>query len=208
MKLAELMKMSPLDIGLLVVFIIYIIFPIGTPEFLAHFVSTPLGLVALFIVSISLFAYTNPVIAVVFVYVAYEMIRRSGASRKYDGVPMIRLSKDDEYEPSRIGGSPEVQRRPIKHPRPSGSGVRIPDAVVGTLPEKTKLMSTRLPHELPESGQQRNMDLDNMNPPRQVTLEEEIVGQFAPIGVSSPVSYHDSDFKPMVEKVAGASVYR
>jgi hypothetical protein len=209
MKLSDLMKMSPMDIGLLVVFIIYIIFPISTPGFLAHQINTPIGLVAIFGVAVALFAYSSPVIAVIFVFVAYELIRRSSVSRKYTGAIPTTLPHfyDDEYSPSLVGGKPEVSGYPIKDPKPNGTGVRIPQAVVDNLPQKTRMMSTRVPHELPESTQKRDMELALMNPALEISLEEEIVSEYAPLGTSQPIAYHDSEYKPMVEKVDGAMPY-
>jgi len=69
--------MSPLEIALLVLFIIYIIFPIQTPSFLADSIHTPLSLVVIFIVTLYLFFYTHPVIGVIYIFVAYELLRRS-----------------------------------------------------------------------------------------------------------------------------------
>jgi len=69
--------MSPLEMALLVLFIIYIIFPIQTPGFLAASINTPLSLVVLFIVTLYLFFYTHPVIGIIYIFVAYELLRRS-----------------------------------------------------------------------------------------------------------------------------------
>jgi len=69
--------MSPLEIALLVLFIIYIIFPIQTPSFLAGSINTPISLVVIFIVTLYLFFYTHPVIGVIYIFVAYELLRRS-----------------------------------------------------------------------------------------------------------------------------------
>ena len=70
-------KFSPLDITLFIVFIVYIILPIGTPDFMAGYVNSPLGILILFIVTVFLFLYTNPILAVLYIFVAYELIRRS-----------------------------------------------------------------------------------------------------------------------------------
>ena len=78
MKFSEFTRsMSPLEMALLVLFIIYIIFPIQTPGFLAASINTPLSLVVLFIVTLYLFFYTHPVIGIIYIFVAYELLRRS-----------------------------------------------------------------------------------------------------------------------------------
>lgn len=78
MKFSEFTRsMSPLEIALLVLFIIYIIFPVQTPSFLASSINTPLSLVVIFIVTLYLFFYTHPVIGIIYIFVAYELLRRS-----------------------------------------------------------------------------------------------------------------------------------
>jgi predicted membrane protein len=70
-------SLKPLEIGLLVVFIIYIVFPIQTPDFLASSVDSSLGMLSIFIITIYLFLNFNPIVAVVYIYVGYELLRRS-----------------------------------------------------------------------------------------------------------------------------------
>jgi len=78
MKLSEFTRtMSPLEIALLVLFIIYIIFPVQTPTILVSSINTPLSLLAIFIITLYLFFYTHPVIGVIYIFVAYELLRRS-----------------------------------------------------------------------------------------------------------------------------------
>ena len=68
---------SPLEIVLLVIFTLYIVLPIQSPSFIADLVETPLGMLTIFIVTIYLFFHVNPIIAVVYIFVAYELLRRS-----------------------------------------------------------------------------------------------------------------------------------
>lgn len=70
-------SLKPLEIVLLVVFIIYIVFPIQTPNFLASSVDSSLGMLSVFIITIYLFLNFNPIVAVVYIYVGYELLRRS-----------------------------------------------------------------------------------------------------------------------------------
>ena len=78
MKLPQVFKsLSSLESSLLVVFILYLVLPIQTPQVLAGAVDSPLGMLAIFIVTIYLFFYSNPVLAIVYVFVAYELLRRS-----------------------------------------------------------------------------------------------------------------------------------
>ena len=70
-------KFSVLEIVLLLAFVIYIIFPISTPESIRPAVDSPLGLVSVFIITILLFVYTSPLLGILYIFVAYELLRRS-----------------------------------------------------------------------------------------------------------------------------------
>jgi len=76
-KVKSLRNMKSWEIILLVLFIIYIIFPLQTPAPLASFIESPLGIIVLFCIIIYLFIYTNPILGVIYIFVAYELLRRS-----------------------------------------------------------------------------------------------------------------------------------
>jgi hypothetical protein len=80
LNLVDFRKFDTFDILLLTVFIIYIVFPVETPSFLAPFVDSPLSLVVLFAIAVGLFVYKNPVLGVLFIFVAYELLRRNNRS--------------------------------------------------------------------------------------------------------------------------------
>jgi hypothetical protein len=77
MNLSELKKLSKMDIALLAVFIIYLVFPVSTPQWLVPLIDSPIGLVAIFAAAVSIFLYMNPILGVIFVLVAYELLRRN-----------------------------------------------------------------------------------------------------------------------------------
>jgi hypothetical protein len=81
---------SQLEIGLLIVFIIYIVLPIQTPDFLAGIIDSSLGMLTIFIVTVYLLFYVNPILAVVYVFVAYELLRRS--ENKTGHIQMIKYT--------------------------------------------------------------------------------------------------------------------
>ena len=70
-------KMSTLEMSLAILFIFYIILPINTPESLEEIVNSPLFFILLFVVSIYLFTNVHPVVGVMFIFVSYELLRRS-----------------------------------------------------------------------------------------------------------------------------------
>jgi len=83
---------TKVDYALIVVFILYIVFPVETPDLLIPIIDSSLGMLSIFIITLYLFFYVNPVVAIVYIFVAYELIRRS--SNKSGRVTIM------EYTPS------------------------------------------------------------------------------------------------------------
>ncbi len=97
MKLSDFTKsFSSLEIVALVIFVIYIIFPFRTPRFLSNTINTPLGLVAVFIVTLYLFFYTNPVLGVVYIFVAYELLRRSALNSESGDAYLVKHTTSED----------------------------------------------------------------------------------------------------------------
>ena len=82
----EIKKFSSLELTLLIIFIIYLIFPLETPEYLKNIINSPFGMVFIFVVTLFLFMNTNPVLAILYLFVAYELLRRSSKSRQHRGI--------------------------------------------------------------------------------------------------------------------------
>jgi hypothetical protein len=77
MKLPNFINaLTPLEMILAILFILYIIFPVNAPSMISNMVDTPYGMVAIFMLAIYLYVNTHPAIAVLFIFVAYELIRR------------------------------------------------------------------------------------------------------------------------------------
>jgi len=77
MKLRDFTTMSSLEITALVLFIIYVVIPFKTPGFIADIMNGPLGVLIVLIITVALFVYTNPVLGIVYIFVGYELLRRS-----------------------------------------------------------------------------------------------------------------------------------
>ena len=78
MKFKNLLKsIKPAEILVLVIFVLYLIFPVSTPSIMSPYIESPLGLLVIFALTVSLFIYCNPALAVLFVLVAYTLLRRS-----------------------------------------------------------------------------------------------------------------------------------
>lgn len=68
---------SSLDYILIGLFILFIVLQIEIPAFLAEWIDTPLGIAIVIIISLYMFLYTNPILGVLSLIVAYELLRRS-----------------------------------------------------------------------------------------------------------------------------------
>ena len=69
------LKMTPLEISVVIIMVLYVIFKVDTPEFMAKTIDSPIGLLTVLVTIMFLFYYANPVIAILFIFVAYELIR-------------------------------------------------------------------------------------------------------------------------------------
>lgn len=160
MKLSDLTKnfssvssLTSLEMAILVIFIIYLILPIKTPVFLAGTVNTPLGLVVILIVTLYLFFYVNPILGVIYIFVAYELLRRTSLVK-------TGIVKADNYM---------IEYTP--------------------------------------SEEKREHEMLAMNPRVGLTLEEEVVATMAPAQKFNLHGDISTEYKPVVEKVTGASMY-
>ena len=146
---AALSKMSIFEMVLFVGFILYVVLPIRTPGFLAPYIDSIFGMVLLFCITVALFVYTNPILGVLYILVAYEVMRRSSSNKGNTKAIIM------EYTPS----------------------------------QATK-----------------DADMGSMNPSVEKTVEEEVIEVRAPIGKSQPTEYISTSFKPVADKLDGASL--
>lgn len=74
------------ELVLAILFIIYLIMGYKTPEPLANLIDTLVGKIVIFIIVIYLFSNANPVLAVLALFVAFDLIRRSSAATGIDAL--------------------------------------------------------------------------------------------------------------------------
>jgi len=70
-------SVPPNELILFILFVLYVIFPMDMPLMIASWIDSALGMLVLFVFTVYLFIYGNPVLGVLFIFVAYELIRRS-----------------------------------------------------------------------------------------------------------------------------------
>jgi len=71
---------------LTILFVIYLIMGYKTPEPVANVVDTLVGKIVIFITVITLFMHANPILAVLSLFVAFDLIRRSSAATGIDAL--------------------------------------------------------------------------------------------------------------------------
>jgi len=99
MKFDFLKSVSPLEIFLFIAFVVYILFPINTPDFLIPIINSSFGLALILIATLYLFFYTTPILAILSILVAYEIIRRSCDSKNNVSKFNKHVSNLQEYNP-------------------------------------------------------------------------------------------------------------
>ena len=130
MKFTEYFKaFSPLELSLLILFVLYIIFPLKTPESIASTVDSPLGMIVIFCVTVFLFLYSNPVLGVLYILVAYELIRRS--TQVSPRTAMIRYTpsqakKDDELAVLNPPQTATLEEEVVAQRAPIGKTMNLP----------------------------------------------------------------------------------
>lgn len=72
-------SLSALEIGILILFVVYLIFDIYPTESMAKYIDTPIGMASVLIVTLYMFLSFSPILGVIGIFVAYEVIRRSAS---------------------------------------------------------------------------------------------------------------------------------
>jgi hypothetical protein len=82
------------ELVLVVLFIIYLIMGLKTPEPVAGMVDTLVGKIVIFITIIYLFMHANPILAVLALFVGFDLIRRSSMVTGIDALQRFAPSEE------------------------------------------------------------------------------------------------------------------
>ena len=78
MKLQSILKsITFAELLVLSIFIIYLVLPIPTPNSISPYIESPLGMIVIFCITVALFLYANPILAILYIFVGYTLLRRS-----------------------------------------------------------------------------------------------------------------------------------
>jgi hypothetical protein len=102
MNLKLFQKISVPEFALLIAFVIYILFPISTPMEIAPLIDSPLGYVGMFVITLLLFMYTSPILGVLYIFVAYELIRRSSLQSSPRQNTKLSGANSTQYMPTHV----------------------------------------------------------------------------------------------------------
>jgi hypothetical protein len=87
-------SLSALEIGILILFVIYLVFDIYPTDTMAKYIDTPFGMASVLIITLYMFVSFSPVLGVIALFVAYEVIRRS--AKINNRVAMIQYTPTQE----------------------------------------------------------------------------------------------------------------
>jgi hypothetical protein len=90
----KLNKENTLDYVLIVLFILFLVVNVEIPQILAEWIDTPVGIAIVIIVAFYLFFYTNPILGVLSLIVAYELLRRSSKKTGKYAIPQFLPSQE------------------------------------------------------------------------------------------------------------------
>ena len=85
------------ELILIIILIIYLILGLKMPESIANIIDTLVGKIIIFIIIIYLFLYANPILAILALFTAFDLIRRSTLSLSESTLGLLQ-----KYAPTEI----------------------------------------------------------------------------------------------------------
>ena len=121
-------SLSKMEFGMLALFIIYLVMDIYPPELFASYIDTSIGMVGILLTTLYVFINYNPILGVVFLFVAYEIVRRS--ARVNNRVPMMmhtpsQARKDVEFAQMNPGSATSLEEDIVQQMAPVGKSSLI-----------------------------------------------------------------------------------
>ena len=121
-------SLSQMEIGMMVLFVIYLVADIYPPEIMASYIDTPVGMVGVLLTTLYVFMNFKPILGVVFLFVAYEIVRRS--ARVNNRVPMMlytpsQAKKDTELAEMNPAKPTSLEEQMVEQMAPVGKSSLI-----------------------------------------------------------------------------------
>jgi hypothetical protein len=141
--LTSLKSISTVETGLIVAFILYIVLPLRVPHFIASSIDSPLGMVVLLGVTVYLFLYTHPILGVLYILVAYELLRRSSAVTARTAIIEYTPSQENKDRELKAMNPPQpatLEEEIVELRAPVGKGAIVEKITTSFKPVADKLM--------------------------------------------------------------------
>jgi hypothetical protein len=87
------------EIALTILFIIYLVMGYKMPEGLATMIDSPIGKIVIVVIALMLFAYSNPVLGVLALLVAYHMIKGASIKTGMAGLEEFYPTEEKKWSP-------------------------------------------------------------------------------------------------------------
>jgi hypothetical protein len=87
------------ELLLSVLFVVYLVMDFKMPESVATIIDTPIGKITVGLVALLLFGYSNPVLGVLALLVAYQMIRRASVKTGMAGLEEYYPTEEKKWSP-------------------------------------------------------------------------------------------------------------
>ena len=116
MNFKKLIKsIKPAEILVLVTFVLYLIFPVTTPSSLSPYIESPLGLLVIFCITVALFVYSHPVLGILYLFVAYTLLRRSAVV--HNKTHYVQYTKSEGEKRGEVRKQIKAGTPPVEEPR-------------------------------------------------------------------------------------------
>jgi hypothetical protein len=117
-----------LDYVLIILFLLFILLQIEIPQVLAEVVDTPFGMGIIIISALYLFFYTNPILGVLGLIAAYEILRRSAKQTGNYGFKYLPSQESRDRQFTQMNSSDIVGAAPA-----AGSGETLEEQIISTM---------------------------------------------------------------------------
>ena len=112
-----------------VVFLIYIVASVPTPEFLAEMINTSVGTAVVVVLALSMLGCCNPIVAVLGLVAAYELVKRSGraallATARSEVTKLAQMERYNEFPKTLEEEMVEKMAPLVKHPPAPGANYK------------------------------------------------------------------------------------
>jgi len=184
--------LKKIEMVTLVIFLIFLFFPFRIPASLASLINSPLGFLVIFVIIVFLFIKAHPAVAVLYLFVAYELVRRSGSSEPSPSSMPLAASKT------------EVTMHPV-----NTTTTDLKDSENSLNANYNEVVPSTLnvyDHNYAPIGEdsnkgERDKELARIHPPAQIgnTLEEEVIKERVPASALHTQS-ESSSYSPVYDK--------